>query len=519
MEKETLFILIGFIVYIGCMIIIRMIYTKKKNFNHGFFGGRNLNDVNITVSMESNSMSCWLIMGLPGGIYAFGTGQVWIVIGLIVGSILNWSLVGIRLRRYSTRVNDALTVQNYLSNRFHDKNKGILVIATIMMTGFFCVYIIAAYRAGGELISDVFGLNYQVSVTIIAGFILLYSVIRGVFNTEVTDFIQEALLLICITVIPILAYVLMKNDFFELLRNTGVVHGVSSYLDITKDSGEKVSIVYIISMLGWGLGYFGMPHVLVLFMESASEKELIKSKYISLLLTAGTLASAAIVGVIARAYLFPEVLENSKREMVIIHMIKKMFTETYAMPILGGVLLCSLLMVIVAAAKSQMALTVSNLAENIYKGIFAKKAKHKSIVRAGNLILLVLIIFLSYIACIIRLDIMSLVSFAWAGLGATFGPIILLSLYWKRVNRIGAFIGMLVGGTTVLIWEQLPLIKSGLVDSSNHTIYQTLAQTTGLYSLVIGFMLGLIIIVIVSLFTKAPDMITICEFEDVISNN
>ncbi len=522
--SSTIWILVAFAAYLIGMIIVGVIYMKKAdNVENYFLGGRGLNAWVAALSAQASDMSGWLLMGLPGCIYLLGIGEAWIAIGLFIGTVLNWLFVASRLRKYTIRVDNAITLPSYFGNRFHDKKRILLTISSVFIVIFFLVYTASALTAGGKLFSSVFSIDYKIALTIGAVVILTYTFLGGFLAVCTTDFIQGTLMLIGLLIIPILAYILLKGEGIALLNESGVAGGASSYLNILHDGGEPVSLVYVISMLGWGLGYFGMPHILVRFMAVSSEKEMKKSKVIAIAWVALSLIFACIIGIVGRAYLYPTILGTGNAvsaENVFIEMIKKIFTESYALPFVGGIFLCGILAAIMSTADSQLLVTASSVAEDIFKGIIKKDAKEKSVLLVSKITVIAVAVIAYIIALNPNSSVMGLVSNAWAGFGATFGPLVLLSLYWKRTNLPGAIAGMVSGGLTVIIWDYIPFIKTDAINEvTNKTVYNTLGTQTGLYSLVVGFAISLLLIIVVSLFTKKPSEEMIKEFEDVLSDN
>lgn len=519
--STSIWILLAFATYMIAMIVIGALYVKKtKNSEDYFLGGRGLNAWVAALSAQASDMSGWLLMGLPGCVYAAGMGEVWIAIGLFIGTVANWMFVSSRLRRYTIRANNSLTLPAYFNNRFHDKHRTLLTVSSIVIVVFFLVYTASALTAGGKLFSSVFNIDYKLALTIGAVVILTYTFLGGFMAVCTTDFIQGMLMLIGILLIPIIAYVFLYGDIVSILRQSGVEGGVSSYLNIMHDGGKPVSLVYIISMLGWGLGYFGMPHILVRFMAVSSEKELKKSRVIAIIWVALSLAFACFIGIIGRAYLFPTLLGTegaASAENVFIEMIKKMFVEHISAPFIGGIFLCGILAAIMSTADSQLLVTASAVAEDIFKGIIRKDAKEKTVLLVSRITVVVVAILAYIIALNPNSSVMGLVSNAWAGFGAAFGPIVLLSLYWKRTNLAGALTGIISGGAMVILWDYIPIIKA--VDESGAAIRHTLGTATGLYSLVVGFAVSLVLIVVVSLCTKKPSDEMLREFEEVAVGN
>lgn len=509
MSSSTIWILIAFVVYMAMMLAIGAAYMKTSNSTEEYFlGGRGLGGWVVALSAQASDMSGWLLMGLPGGVYALGTGQCWIAVGLFLGTVFNWIVISGRLRRYTIVANNSLTLPAYLENRFHDKKRILLGVSSVVIVIFFLVYTASAFASGGKLFSSVFGVDYRISLTIGAVIILAYTFMGGFKAVCTTDFIQGMLMIVALMAVPIVAYNLMQGDLMTSLEQTGV--NAADFLNIMKDGDRKFTAVEIISQLAWGLGYCGMPHILVRFMAVKNQKELNKSKGIAIVWVAISLTFAVIIGMLGRAYLFPVILGTegaASTETVFIEMITKIFTKDLALPFIAGIFLCGILAAIMSTADSQLLVTASSVSEDIYKGILKPDADQKTAMRVSRITVLAV----SVLAYIIALDpnssIMGLVSNAWAGLGAAFGPVVLMSLFWKRCNFEGAVAGIVSGGLTVIIWDYIPLVGG-----------RTLGAVTGLYSLAIGFLISIILIVIVSLCTKAPDASIIAEFDRVASD-
>ncbi|MCM1500418.1 MAG: sodium/proline symporter PutP [Clostridium sp.] len=513
MNSSIIWILLAFAAYMMIMVVIGAVYARRTKSSEDFFlGGRNLNGWVAALSAQASDMSGWLLMGLPGSIYAFGTGQAWIAVGLFIGTVCNWLFIASRLRRYTIRANNSLTLPAYLENRFHDKKRVLLVTSSVVIVIFFLVYTASALTAGGKLFASVFGVNYRVALTIGAVVILIYTFLGGFMAVCTTDFIQGTLMLVGVLIVPIIAYIFVGPDnLISVLNTSGVAGGASSYLNVMHDSGEPVSAIYIISQLAWGLGYCGMPHILVRFMAVANEKELRKSKIIAIIWVAISLSFAVVIGIVGRAYLYPTILGETtdiSAENVFIETIKKVFIGDLNLAFVGGLLLCGILAAIMSTADSQLLVTASAVAEDLFKGIFKRDAEDKTVLNVSRITVVVVAVLAYIIALNPDSSVMGLVSNAWAGFGSAFGPIVLLSLYWKRVNLPGAIAGIVSGAATVIIWDYISLVGG-----------QTLGAVTGLYSLALGFFISLLLIVIVSLLTKAPSEEIYQEFDDMKNNN
>lgn len=512
----TGWILLAFAVYMLGMIIIGATTAKKnKNADDYFLGGRNLGGWVAALSAQASDMSGWLLMGLPGCIYAYGTNQAWIAIGLFIGTVLNWLFISGRLRRYTIKAGNAMTIPEYLSNRFRDKHNILKAISAIVIVVFFLVYTASAFAAGGKLFDLVTDLDYHQALTLGAVVILAYTFLGGFLAVCKTDFIQGMLMLVAILAVPMIAVMLMgTGNIIPNLIDSGLTVDAKDYLNIFSVDGEPIGAMSVASQLAWGLGYCGMPHILVRFMAIKDEKELSKSKKIGIVWVLLSLAVACIIGVIGRAYLFPKVLgeTNAEYENVFIEMIMKVFMEDTNLAFIGGLLLCAVLAAIMSTADSQLLVSSSAVANDLCHGVFFKKLTEKQVLVIAKVTVIIIAIIAYIIAWNPNSSIMLLVSDAWAGLGSAFGPTILMSLYWKRTNIYGAAAGMISGGLTVIIWDYIKFI-----DMAGEKV--TLGTYTGAYSLLIGFFVSLLFILVVSLVTPKVDDEVIKEFEDVKNGN
>lgn len=508
-NTEIIAILVAFACYLLMMIVIGGVYMKKTNNTADYFlGGRGLSGWVAALSAQASDMSGWLLMGLPGAVYALGTGEAWIAIGLFLGTVFNWIVISGRLRSYTIRANNSLTLPEFFENRFEDKKRILLLVSSIVIAVFFLVYTASALAAGGKLFTSVFGIDYHVALAIGAFVILVYTFMGGFMAVCVTDFIQGMLMLVGLLIVPILAYVILGGtNIIPTLEQSGVAGGVDSYLNVFHDNGKPLTFVQILSQLAWGFGYMGMPHILVRFMAVKDTKELKKSRVIAIVWVALSLGMAVLIGVIGRAYLYPTLLGTEgagSAENVFIEMIIKIFTEDFRLAFVGGVFLCGILAAIMSTADSQLLVTASAVSKDIYKGIVKKDASDDKVLQISRVTVVVVALLAFLIAWDPNSSIMGLVSNAWAGLGSAFGPIVLLSLFWRRTNLAGAFAGIASGGLTVIIWDYIPLAGG-----------QTLGAATGIYSLLIGFFVSLALIVVVSLLTKAPSKEMLDAFDDV----
>ena len=414
----------------------------------------------------------------------------------------NWLLISKRLRRYTIVANNSLTLPEFLENRFHDKKRILLCISSIVIVIFFLVYTASALASGGKLFNTVFGVDYHVALAIGAGVILTYTFLGGFLAVCTTDFIQGTLMLIGLLVVPIVAYGFVSGDFASNLALTGVNY--DDYMSLFSNGGEAYSAVDILSQLAWGLGYCGMPHILVRFMAVKNEKELKKSSVIAIVWVFISLVMACVIGIVGRAFLAPAVLDEVSSESVFIELINQVFNHKLALPFVGGLFLCGILAAIMSTADSQLLVCASSVSKDIYKNVAKPDASDQTVLKVSRLTVVVVALLAFFIAWDPDSSVMALVSDAWAGLGSAFGPIVVCSLFWKRTNVAGAVAGMVSGGLTVIIWDYLPIMDG-----------KTIGSATGVYSLLVGFMISLICIVAFSLLTKKPSSEIEEEFERV----
>lgn len=509
MNSTMIWVLAAFVVYLGVMITIGAIYMKRTQNAHDYFlGGRGLSGLVAAFSAQASDMSSWLLMGLPGAVYALGTGQMWIAVGLLLGTIFNWLCISGPLRAYTIKL-DAITLPEFYEKRFDDKKRVLLLISSIVIAVFFLIYTASALTGGAMLFNSVFGLDYHVALAVGAAVILIYTFMGGFMAVCVTDLIQGMMMLVCLMIVPLLAWgaVSQMGGLSALIGQSGFPGGSSAFLDPLMSGGKPVPFIDILSQLAWGLGYCGMPHILVRFMAISSKKELSKSKWIASTWIVLSLAFAVLVGVVGRAYLMPEVLgvtTDISSENVFIQMILKYFVVDHPLAFIGGLFLCGILAAIMSTADSQLLVTASAVSSDLYQGYFKPDATEESVLKVSRIAVIVVSLLAFMIAWNPNNSIMGLVSNAWAGLGAAFGPLTLFSLFWRRTNLPGAVAGMITGGAGVLIWDYLPLVGG-----------QTLGAATGIYSLLVSFILSSVAIFAVSMLTKAPDAAIVRTFDDV----
>lgn len=475
--------LAAMLLYLALVIGIGLYFFFKSSNDEGekayFLGGRNMGGWVAALSAGASDMSAWVLMGLPGSIYLHGIGQVWISIGLLIGTVCAWIFVAPRLRRYSIAANDSITIPQFLTNRFMTNNKALQIIAAVVFVVVYCVYSASSISACGTLFHTVLGMSPQIAMIIATVVIVAYTFLGGFNAVCWTDFFQGLIMLAALMLAPIIAVIVMQGDLFV---QPDLVLGSHYYNFLSDGSWNWKSISSILSGLGWGLGYFGMPHILIRYLSIKSEKEMKKSRIIGCVWIAIILAMATIVGIVGRQFLGDSLIADGNQNLVFVQMVRKVFPA-----FIGGILLSAILAASMSTADSQLLASSSAFASDVYKPIFRKKASNREMMLAGRL----MVIIIAVIAFLIANNpnsggIMALVECAWGGFGSAFGPVILLALYWKRLTYSGAVAGIAVGFLVDAIW------------------YAKLTAVTGLYEIIPGFFCGLLAAVIVSLLTKAP---------------
>lgn len=516
MTTNNIIVLCAFIAYMIIMIVIGFVCSKgNKNNEDYFLGGRNLGSWTAAMSAQASDMSGWLLMGLPGAVYLAGTGEAWIAVGLLIGTILNWYIVSARLRKYTIVAGNSLTIPSFFKNRYRDHKNIIKIVSASIIAVFFTVYTASAFSSGAKLFATLFSDSasgdenynrvYVIGLIVAAVVILVYTFMGGFKAVCTTDLIQGLMMIVAILTVPVLAYAILTFDtsFSSALAAKGVEQPAQFLNFFVNGDGTPVSAVSIISNLAWGLGYFGMPHILVRFMAVKSNDEIKKSRKIAVVWVIISLTASCLIGLIARGYLTAQ-LDDATSESVFIRTIQQLFSGNGVLIFIGGIFLCGILAAIMSTADSQLLVTASAVSEDLYKGAVKKNASEKSSLLVGKIAVAVVAVIAFLIALNPKSSIMGLVSDAWAGFGSAFGPVVLLALFWKRSTLSGAISGMATGALTVIIWDYIPLVSG-----------QTLYAATNLYSLVVGFGLALIVNVIVSLLSKKPSKEITDEFDSI----
>ena len=501
MQGGDLAIFIAMIAYMALVIVIGLLYAKRnQNADQFYLGGRGLGPWVTAMSAEASDMSGWLLMGLPGLAYFTGAGEaVWTAVGLAVGTYLNWKLVSVRLRKYTEISGNAITVPDFFANRFKDKSKILMIIPALIILVFFTIYVATGFVSCGKLFATIFELDYRTMMLISAAVIIIYTAVGGFLAESTTDFIQGILMCISLVVVLIVAIISIGGigDMFTKLNATEGFFQLNRIVDgglNTTTPSQPFGILKILSAAAWGLGYFGIPHILLRFMAIRNTNELKKSRMVAVIWVIISLIAAVFIG-FAGAVLFPDLLTSTSSETIFIELSTRLLP-----PVIAGIMMSGIMAATMSTSDSQLLVTSSAFSTNLFKGLIKKDATEKQVMWVSR----IAIIVVSIIAAIIALDegssIFRLVSYAWAGFGAAFGPIILFSLFWKRTTKLGAICGMLSGGIMVPLWK--------------HWI-STLNPMFEIYELLPAFIFSCIVIVVVSLIDKAPSQEITDEFDKV----
>ena len=515
MQEGSLQILIAMVCYMAVVIGIGIYFAKRSNQSSEdyFLGGRSLGPWVTAMSAEASDMSGWLLMGLPGVAYWCGLSDAaWTSIGLALGTYINWLLVARRLRRYSAVAGDAITLPDFFSNRFHEKKKVIMTLSALFILIFFTVYASSCFVTCGKLFSTLFGASYQSMMIAGALFVVIYTFLGGFLAESASDFMQAVVMIFALTVILITG-TLAAGGLQAVVDNAKSIPGFFTFFGIASPSvdangiqqvangapvfGEAGSYGFltIISTLSWGLGYFGMPQVLLRFMAIRKTDELVRARRIATVWVVISLAAAVLIGLMGRA-MFPvhETLNTaSGAENVFIVLSRHLLP-----PLLAGLVMAGILAATISSSDSYLLIAASAVSLNIFKGILKKDASDKQVMTMSRIILLLIAV----VGVIIAMDensvIFTIVSFAWAGFGAVFGPIMLFSLFWKRTTQAGAVAGMVTGGVVVFLWK---------------LVLKPLGGVFGIYELFPAFVLSCLVILVVSLLTPAPSAQIQQEFD------
>lgn len=474
---DNISVIIAFVLYLGLMMAIGIYYYRKTNSMDDYIiGNRKLGAWVTAMSAEASDMSGWMMMGVPGAAYLAGFSSAWIAVGLGLGTWANWHFVAKRLRRYTEMANNSLTLPDFFQNRFNDKSNLLRIVPAIFIVIFFVIYTSSGFVSGGKLFSTLFGLDYTTAVLIGAFVVVFYTLTGGFMAVCWTDFIQGIMMFFAIVIVPAFAMYVMGG--VETSLNAIDIVNPTFFNPFMNPDGSTISFIAFISLMGWGLGYFGQPHILVRFMAITSTSELKRSKRIAVGWYSISMIAAVFVGMVGNVYL-TEPLNGPDVEKVLLIMTEKLFD-----PFVGGLILSAVLAAIMSTASSQLLVAASAFSQDFYRSVIRQDASHTELVWVSRAAVLIISAMAISLAMNPNSFILEMVAYAWAGFAATFGPAVLMSLFWRRTTRNGVLAGIVVGGVTVLVWKQLALF--------------------GLYEIIPGFFFGLLAIYIVSLLDKEP---------------
>ena len=513
MDSNQIQTMITMILYICVVIGIGVYFAKRANSSseNYYLGGRSLGPWIAAFSAEASDMSGWLLMGLPGLAYWTGLADAfWTAAGLAVGTYINWLIVAKRLRRYSEIAGNAITIPDFFSNRFHERKKIIITISSLFILVFFCVYASSCFVTCGKLFSSLFGIDYHVTMIVGAIFVVIYTFLGGFLAESASDFMQAVVMVLAL-VIVLTVGTITAGGLGNVFENLKAIPGFLEFFNISTpaldEAGRQVvsagapvfgdaapyGLISVLSMMAWGLGYFGMPQVLLRFMAIRHQDELKKSRRIATVWVVISLFAAISIGLIGRA-IYPVAFgTNSEAETVFSYI-----ASTLMHPLFAGLVSAGILAATISSSDSYLLIAASAFSKNLWQRLFHKEASDKEIMNVGRIALVIIAVLGAIIAMDENSVIFTIVSFAWAGFGATFGPLMLFSLFWKRTNEYGAIAGMISGAAMVFIWNFL---------------IKPIGGVFGIYELLPAFIISSVFIVVVSLMTGEPSEEMKKEFE------
>lgn len=458
---------------IGMLVIGYFGYKRTSSLSDYMIGGRSLGPVVTALSAGASDMSGWLLLGLPGAMFAQGLSASWIVIGLTLGAYANWLYVAPRLRVFTEVAGNAMTIPEFFQNRFEDRSNILRLVSGLVILVFFTFYVSSGIVSGAVLFNNVLGFDYNTGLWIITGVVVAYTLFGGFLAVSWTDSVQGTIMFLALIIIPVV-----------ILVNTGslptTIDRIKQVDPTLLDLFKGTTFLGIVSLFAWGLGYFGQPHIIVRFMAISSVKEMKKARRIGMSWMIFSICGAMFSGLIAIAYMDINNISLSDPETVLLELSKLLFH-----PLIGGLLMAAILSAVMSTISSQLLVTSSSLTGDLYKAFFRRSATDREMIIVGRLSVLIVAVVATALAYSRNETILSLVGYAWAGFGSAFGPVILLSLFWKRMNKWGALAGLIAGSVTVIAWNTF-----GLSDV--------------LYEMIPGFIAGTLSVIAVSLMTHKP---------------
>lgn len=495
-------------VYLFGMIIVGAMFSKNETAGDFYLGGRKLGPFVTAMSAEASDMSSWLLMGLPGVAYLSGIcDAAWTAIGLAIGTYINWLIVAKRIRIYTYKANNSITIPDFFTNRYRDQDKKnvLMLIAAAIIIIFFIPYTASGFSACGKLFASLFGVNYQLAMVVSAVIIVLYTCLGGFSAASTTDFIQSIVMSIALIIVVVFG-VNVAGGMDAVMTNANALPGYLSLTamhDAASGTATNYGFITTLSTLAWGFGYFGMPHILLRFMAIEDENKLPMARKVGTVWVIISMAVAIFIGIVGHSMSkvgAVSTLEGSNSETIIVEIANLLSKNGIVFAIMAGVILAGILASTMSTADSQLLAASSSVSENILKGFFNINLSEKMTVLAARICLVAIAVVGIFLASDPNSSVFGIVSFAWAGFGAAFGPVVLTALFWKRSNMYGALAGMVVGGATVFIWKYM---------------VRPLGGAWNIYELLPAFLLALAAIIIVSLLTPAPSKEIQDEFDEV----
>ena len=507
MEKNLIIMFVTIVVYMLMMVVIGLVCSKKNEDVSDFYlGGRKLGPIVTAMSAEASDMSSWLLMGLPGVAYLTGCAEAgWTAIGLAIGTYINWLIVAKRLRVYTQKCNNSITIPDFFSNRYRDSKKILMGISAAIILIFFIPYTASGFSACGKLFSTLFGIDYHLAMIISAVIIIAYTSVGGFLAASTTDLIQSIVMTLALVILVIFG-IDAAGGVDNVMTNA---KGLTDYLSFTalhnpeNGGSSPYSALSIASLLAWGLGYFGMPHILLRFMAIEDKEKVKTSRRIASVWVVISMAVAIFIGIIGNSLSANGTIEKlggTQSETIVMKMATYMSENGFILAILGGLIFAGILASTMSTSDSQLLAASSSMSENLLKGMFKINLNQKQSMISARLVLIVIAVISVFIAWNPDSSVFRIVSFAWAGFGATFAPVMLLALFWKRSNKYGAIAGLITGGVMVFLW------KFGI---------SNLGGVFAIYELLPAFVLAIVVNVIVSLCTAKPTDDMIAEFDAV----
>lgn len=506
MTTSEIGILIAIMAYMVGIIGIGLYYSKKSNTTGDFYlGGRQLGPFVTAMSAEASDMSSWLLMGLPGVAYLTGICDAfWTAVGLAIGTYVNWLIVAKRLRKYSVTCGNAITIPDFFANRYRDK-KVLKCISAIIIIIFFVPYTASGFAACGKLFNSLFGIDYLTAMIVSAIVIVAYTTLGGFLAASTSDFIQSIVMTVALAIVLIYG-IISVGGIGQVAANVSDLAGyinLNAMYDSSTNSATPYGIISIISTLAWGLGYFGMPHILLRFMAIEKPEKIKLSRRVASIWVVISMAIAIIIGIIGYSMSAHGVIGefgSFDSETIIVQIAHILSTHGIVFAIMAGIILAGILASTMSTSDSQLLAASSSVSENILGGVFGLKLTEKVQIIIARAAVIIISIIAMFLASNPNSSVFQIVSFAWAGFGATFGPIMLFALFWKRSNKYGAIAGLLSGGIMVFVWK---------------FVVRPIGGAWNIYELLPAFIVASFFIIVVSLLTKAPEQEIIDEFESI----